>query len=255
MLEWVNGFVKGLPLVGPGLRRVRQRLRPATRQRSTEEIFTSIFQRHAWGGTDSVSGPGSDASQTARLVANLRTLIDEHEIRSVLDIPCGDFQWMQRVNLNGLSYVGADIVRELVVQNQRHAANGITFRHMDLLAYPLPKVDLILCRDCLVHFSFDDIFTALENLCASGSRFVLTTTFPSRPINVPIATGKWRTLNLEQAPFRFPPPIAVLEEGCTEGGGEYADKSLGLWRLSDVEISLVRARKGRDFPNAATPAA
>lgn len=255
MLEWVNRFVKGLPLVGPGLRRVRQRLRPATRQRSTEEIFTSIFQRHAWGGTDSVSGPGSDASQTARLVANLRTLIDEHEIRSLLDIPCGDFQWMQRVNLHGLSYVGADIVRDLIVQNQRYAANGITFRHIDLLAYPLPKVDLILCRDCLVHFSFDDIFTALENLCASGSRFLLTTTFPSRPINVPIATGKWRTLNLEQAPFRFPPPIAVLEEGCTEGGGEYADKSLALWRLSDVEISLVRARNSRDFPNAATSAA
>ena len=244
MLEWVNSFIKGLPLFGPLACRVRQRLRPGAPQRSTEEIFTSIFRRHAWGGSASVSGPGSDPSQTERLVANLRSLMEEHEVRSLLDIPCGDFQWMRRVNLEGLSYVGADIVQELVTLNQRHAANGIVFQHMDLLAHPLPKVDLILCRDCLVHFSFDDIFKALENLCASGSSFLLTTTFPARQLNLPIATGRWRTLNFEQAPFGFPPPLAVLEEGCTEGGGEYADKSLGLWRLSDVEDRLGRVREG-----------
>jgi hypothetical protein len=35
---------------------------------------------------------------------------------------------MRRVNLQGLSYVGADIVRELIVQNQHDARKGITFR-------------------------------------------------------------------------------------------------------------------------------
>lgn len=239
MLEWVDGLISGLPVVGPSLRRVWQRPRAnAPRQRSTEEIFTSIFRRHAWGGTASVSGPGSDLSQTGRLVATLRTLMEAHDVKSLLDIPCGDFHWMRRVDLQGLSYVGADIVRELIVQNQHYAGKGMTFRHMDLLVHPLPKVDLILCRDCLVHFSFDDIFRALQNLCASGSRFLLTTTFPLRPQNLPIPTGKWRTLNLERAPFCLPPPVVVLDEGCTEGGGEYADKSLGLWRLSDVEARL-----------------
>jgi hypothetical protein len=167
-------------------------------------------------------------------VATLRSLMEEHEVRSILDIPCGDFHWMRRVNLQGLSYIGGDIVRELVVQNQRHASEGISFRHMDLLIHDLPKVDLILCRDCLVHFSFDDIFKALRNLCASGSRFLLTTTFPARLENLSIPTGKWRPLNLERAPFSLPPPVMILNEGCTEDGGEYADKSLGLWKLSDV---------------------
>jgi hypothetical protein len=108
---------------------------------------------------------------------------------------------MRSVNLQGLSYIGADIVRERVAQNQRDAAAGMSFRHMDLLIHPLPKVDLILCRDCLVHFSFADIFKALNNLRASGSRFLLTTTFPTRQENLPIPTGKWRPLNLERAPL------------------------------------------------------
>jgi hypothetical protein len=160
--------------------------------------------------------------------------MEEHEVRSILDIPCGDFHWMRSVNLQGLSYIGADIVRELVTQNQRYAVEGISFRHMDLLSHALPKVDLILCRDCLVHFSFADIFKALNNLRASGSRFLLTTTFPTRQENLPIPTGKWRPLNLERAPFFLPPPLTILNEGCTENGGEYADKSLGLWELDDV---------------------
>jgi hypothetical protein len=80
---------------------------------------------------------------------------------------------------------------------------------MDLLVHPLPKVDLILCRG-LVHFSFDDIFRALQNLCASGSRF------------------SW-----------------YLDEGRTEGGGEYADKAFGLWRLSDVRAALNRSSRDK----------
>ncbi|HEY7440768.1 MAG TPA: hypothetical protein VH701_00005, partial [Vicinamibacterales bacterium] len=121
------------------LRWVWQRRR-ARSTKSTEEIFTSIFRRQAWGKTASVSGPGSDLAQTGRLVRTLRSLMEEHEVRSILDIPCGDFHWMRSVNLQGLSYIGADIVRELVTQNQRYAVEGISFRHMDLLSHALPKV-------------------------------------------------------------------------------------------------------------------
>jgi hypothetical protein len=29
-------------------------------------------------------------------------------------------------------------------------------------------------------------------------------------------------------------PQRVLVEGCTENGGAYADKALGLWRVADL---------------------
>ncbi len=40
-----------------------------------------------------------------------------------------------------------------------------------------------------------------------------------------------RVLNLQQAPFNFPPPEHLLVEECTEGNGAYRDKSLGVWNL------------------------
>ncbi len=49
-----------------------------------------------------------------------------------------------------------------------------------------------------------------------------------------IGKGLWRTLNLEIHPFHFPKPITVINEHCTEGNGEYSDKSLELWLLEDI---------------------
>ena len=46
--------------------------------------------------------------------------------------------------------------------------------------------------------------------------------------------GDWRLLNMEAAPFGWPPALVILNEGCSEGGGAYADKSLGVWRISDL---------------------
>ncbi len=104
----------------------------------------------------------------------------------------------------------------------------------------LPEVDLIFCRDCLVHFSHSDIFKALTNIRRSGAIYLLTTTFSGRKENHDINTGEWRVLNFEAAPFHFPPPLRLLVENCTQQNskGAYKDKSLGLWKISDFEESL-----------------
>jgi len=116
----------------------------------------------------------------------------------------------------------------------RVAKSGVWFRKLDLIRDRLPKVDLILCRDCLVHLCFADIVRALDNICDSRSGFLLTTTFTERRENHDIATGQWRFLNLEAAPFTLPRPLKVINEGCTEGEGVWGDKSLGLWRIADI---------------------
>lgn len=42
-------------------------------------------------------------------------------------------------------------------------------------------------------------------------------------------TGDWRPLDFTKAPFHWPAPDELIVEGCTEGAGAFADKSLGLW--------------------------
>lgn len=61
-----------------------------------------------------------------------------------------------------------------------------------------------------------------------SSRYLLTTTYTERQINVESATGGWRPLDLQLPPFNFPAPLAVINENCTEGDGQYADKSFGV---------------------------
>jgi hypothetical protein len=98
----------------------------------------------------------------------------------------------------------------------------------------LPAADLLFCRDCLVHLSYGDIRKALENVRRSRIRYILTTTFPGNQANTDIQTGDWRPLHFQLAPFRFPPPLLLINEGCTEGNGSFADKSLGLWRVAEL---------------------
>ena len=208
--------------------------------KSADVIFTEIFHGNKFGGTQSASGPGSDIYQT-RVVRNaLPAVIDDCDIRTMLDIPCGDFHWMKHVSLESVDYIGADIVEDLIQQNKKCETSNVHFCQLNLIEDLLPRVDLVFSRDCFVHLSFRDTALALHNICQSGSIYLLTTTFTSCHSNRDIATGQWRPLNLQNAPFHFPPPLRVINEGCTENDGRYSDKSLGLWKVADIEKCLGR---------------
>ena len=193
--------------------------------------FEYIHRHNVWGCDDSVSGTGSTLAETASLRAAIPGLLREIGASSVLDIPCGDFGWLSLVEL-GVPYTGADIVGDLVQANQRrYAGTDRRFVRLDLTADALPAADLVLCRDCLVHFSYANIGRALASIRASGARWLLTTSFPRLETNRDIEDGDWRPLNFERPPFDFAPPDRVLVENCLEADGAYNDKSLSLWRL------------------------
>jgi hypothetical protein len=108
------------------------------------------------------------------------------------DIPCGDFNWISKVDLNNVDYLGSDIVSELIEKNNHNYSNeSIRFRTLDLTADSLPEVDLIFTRDCLVHLSYDDTLKALSSIIESGSKYLLTSSFVDRERNYNIATGEW----------------------------------------------------------------
>ena len=195
------------------------------------ERFDQIARINLWGCASSRSGLGSELAATGRLRAALPSFLARHNVRSLLDVPCGDFGWLSRVDLS-IPYTGADIVPSLVEENERRYGErptGRRFLKLDLTKDALPRADLVLCRDGLVHLSFANIGRAIDNIRASGARYLLTTTFLDHEVNRDIEDGDWRMLNLEREPFNLPPPIDVLIEGCTEGDGAYTDKALGLW--------------------------
>ncbi len=240
--------VKQLAKKTPGVLYLYRSIRGLYTRKRLEEFFSDIYRGNRFLGEDSVSGPGSDLYQTRIITKQLPTLFRELSTSTMLDIPCGDFHWMNSVDLDSVDYIGADIVKEMVQNNrEKYERANLHFQHLNLISGELPKVDLVFCRDCLVHFSFTDILLALRNIYTSGSKYLLTTTFPSRRNNHDIVTGSWRPLNLEIAPFNLPKPLKVINEGCTEGNGAYSDKSLGLWQIEEIRKTLSNTLPDRLF--------
>ena len=210
-------------------------LQPRLRRLPAARIFDAIYRTRAWEGAESPSGRGSTLAETAVIREVLPILATQFAVRTMLDIPCGDGYWMSQVGIELECYIGADIVEDLVSECRarwRHRTEISDFLRLDLIHDPLPRVDLVFCRDCLVHLSFADALQALDKIRTSGSRYLLTTTFPGRK-NSDIATGEWHVIDLEAKPFRFPPPLLLFNEHCVDPP-RYSDKSMGLWRITDL---------------------
>jgi hypothetical protein len=198
-------------------------------------IFSGIYRARAWGDYESSSGAGSTRDRASDFLDSLIALVRRLEAVTLLDAPCGDFNWAAPLADAVPAYVGVDVVPEIIAANRRrHGADRRRFLCRDIVDDALPRADVVFCRDALVHFTSGDVWDALARLRATGARYLIATTFVGDRTNVEIVTGDWRPLNLERPPFSFPPPIELVDERCLHTGGIYADKRLGLWRFADV---------------------
>jgi len=210
-------------------------LRRVVKSSSHEWIFARYGELYRSHGSESLSGPGSSLAQTGTLRECMPALLSDLGVRTLLDAPCGDMNWMQHLELGGLEYVGVDIQGPIIAENQRrHATPNRRFQRANVLGDALPRTDAVLCRDFLPHLSFLDAFQVLHNFKTTGATYLLTTTFTGPRQNVDIASGEWRPLSLTQPPFSFPVPLRLIDEKCTENEGAYSDKSLGVWRFEDL---------------------
>jgi hypothetical protein len=204
-----------------------------------KEKFSEIYEKNIFGGGVSRSGEGSDLIQTEVVRRELPRIVKEFSIKTFLDAPCGDWFWMRETNLAVEKYIGVDIVENMIEKNKRtYGSSSCTFLCMNLAMDPLPKADMIFSRDCLVHLNFRDALSIIRNFKKSGATYLLTTTFKDRKKNNELigVDNFWRPLNMCLAPFNFPEPVLFVNEACSEEVGQYADKGLGLWRLSDIEV-------------------
>ena len=199
---------------------------------TAKQAFTCIYEQNHWRNDESRSGVGSTLAATEVLRRELPALLASLDVRTLLDAACGDYHWFREMPMTLEHYIGVDIVEPLIAANQQYASENVRFQRLDIRVDPLPKADLILCRDALVHMPYLDIQAALRNFVCSGATYILMTTFP-RYLNSSWGdTTLWRPLNFELPPFNLPPPLLSINEECREGDGQYDDKSLGLWRLS-----------------------
>jgi SAM-dependent methyltransferase len=203
-------------------------------------IFAAIHAANSWGNAESISGPGSTRERAASFLPDLIELLRSLPVRTLLDAPCGDFNWAAPLADAVEHYIGVDVVPDLIRDNrQRWASAQRRFLCRDMVRQRLPAADAVFSRDALVHLCQDDIWRTLENFRRTGATYLIATTFLGERGNEDIRTGDWRPLNLQRAPFLLPAPLALIDEKCHHSGGIYADKRLGVWRLADLPCHIV----------------
>jgi SAM-dependent methyltransferase len=180
--------------------------------------FERIYAQHGWGtaadGSPS-SGTGSTAEATSAYREFLQTFLREKEIRSVVDLGCGDWQISRLIDWSGIQYLGLDASKYIVNRNrQAFAKDQVRFAWST--GENLPSADLLIVKDVLQHLPNSKI----KHILSQINKFkycLITNDCESTPaINEDITFGAHRPLDLTAAPF-FIDGYAVLQYQCPTG--------------------------------------
>ena len=130
-----------------------------------KETFSQIYNNWGFGGTESRSGPGSSLAETEDIRKKIRNLVTQFQIKTVVDLPCGDFNWMKEIVYGFEKYTGGDIVPEVIVDNQKYANQIINFIEFDLAGdREIPEADLLIVRDVIGHLPLEHGKKVIENI-------------------------------------------------------------------------------------------
>ena len=185
-------------------------------QNTSEKRFNLIYKTNFWSSNESVSGYGSELKNTINIEKEIINIIKKYQIKSILDAPCGDFNWVKNILNKELSYIGGDIVQEIIDNNiRKFKRNNIKFIKLDITDENLPDSDLMICRDCLIHLSFQSIKLFFENFRESNINYLLLTTYKMKDTtkeidNLDIPDGEYREIDLSKPPFSLPKPLEEI---------------------------------------------
>lgn len=208
-----------------------------------DTAFSKIYTDNIWGNAESLSGWGSTLSYTGVMRRQLEQLLSRMEVKTFLDAPCGDLNWMRHVKLpDDTAYVGGDIVADLIGALTARYADDASRRFiaLDIVKDDIPPADLWLCRDVLFHLTNKDALAVLGNFARSDVPFILTTTYDFVKANIDVRPGGFRFLNLMQPPFNLPRPHNRIADFLAPAPPRY----LALWSRRQVTEALSRDLAG-----------
>ena len=187
-------------------------------------VFNSIYKSNYWNKGEnfnpilqSYSGPGSipNSTQTNSLILNLEKFFLNDNIKKILDAPCGDCAWIERIFKMDIQYTGIDIVKELILNNkERFKKNkNVIFYCEDLTEYDkFDNYDFVLLRDFFIHLPLKNIQSIINNLKKSNCKYFAFNNYENIKVNKEISTGQHRKINLNEKPFNLKKPFIKIQE-------------------------------------------
>jgi hypothetical protein len=132
-----------------------------------EQTFDKIYEANHWGGGrgDFCSGSGSADTFAEPYCELVRAFIAQHELKTVVDLGCGDFRVGRKICSPSIRYLGVDIVSSLTQRlNSVFGSEKTAFHQLNIVTQAPPDGDLCLIRQVLQHLSNSEIAQVLRNV-------------------------------------------------------------------------------------------
>ena len=191
-----------------------------------KKIFQYIFSSGYWSDYNvsekkSVSGKGSNFNNTLYLKKELKVFFREKKIKKILDIGCGDFNWMSNLleDIEYESYLGTDIVKKLVDNNSnKYGSKKVKFLCHDFVSENIDfnnKFDFILVIHVFIHLKNSNIKRVINKIKKINFKYLAVTSDPYIHNNIDLKTeGRYRDINLIIDPFNLNSPYKIIKESA-----------------------------------------
>ena len=189
-------------------------------------LFDVVYETNYWG---SGSGSGSNENLCRDYVAFLQEFFKTHNITSIVDAGCGDWQFSKNIDFSGITYQGFDVASFVINANTpRYSKDNISFHLYDGDFSKLPSADLLICKDVLQHLPIAKIKEFITIL--PRFKYALITNDIGTNNNTEILPTQGRTLDLREDPFYLDCSIVFeIQENCPKSWG-IKSKPVMLWK-------------------------
>jgi len=128
------------------------------------------------------SGPGSRGEYALKKQEIVRNIIKEKEIKSVLDLGCGDLYWIKDLNIQ--HYTGVDY-SDVIIERNKQLKPEWNFMVFDFSKEDLDlKADLVLLIDVLIHQREKKSYLQVwKNTLNNAKRVILVSSWEKEPVS------------------------------------------------------------------------
>lgn len=174
----------------------------------TKEAFEAVYGSGRWGLADDrrgTSGPGSTMQATLHYRQFLQEFLKSANIKSVVDAGCGDWEFSQSIDWNGIDYKGYDIVPAVIeADKKKYQKPNVQFFVGNVVDDDLPPADLLICKHVLQHIPNADGKKFLAVQVPKYRHSIIVNSVDMVTLsseNADIKPGDYRPLDITKPPF------------------------------------------------------
>lgn len=195
-------------------------------------------------------GPGSSLDGTEGLRDALSAMLHRLGVTTMLDMACGDWNWMRLVDLGSIEYTGWDVDPGRIERCRHRIGIGdftaidrpnVHFEQINALTVDenmLSEWDLVLARDFFAHLPNNYVLEIVQKLRHGNNQWLLASTYPTATNDFTYDPSKYawngymeHPVNLSAEPFNLHIK-EMIEETAGPGGVLTEQRILGLFDLS-----------------------